>query len=106
MKLNRFESASHHPSSGDMPERLAAAPGERIRRVEASDGLENQRQRSLRQELAGQPEVPQEPAANDVVARQAHHLATQIIDLGPQADQLVQVSVIENSGLHTVDDSA
>ena len=106
MKLNRFESAGYHPASGDVPERLAAAPGERIRRIEASEGLENDRQRSLRQELAGQPEAAQESAANDAVANQAHHLAAQIVDLGSQADQLVRVSVLENSGLHTVDDSA
>ena len=106
MKLNRFESAGYHPASGDVPERLAAAPGECIRRVEASEGLENDRQRSLRQELAGQPEAAQESAANDAVANQAHHLAAQIVDLGSQADQLVRVSVLENSGLHTLDDSA
>ena len=106
MKLNRFESASYHPASGDVPERLAAVSGERIRRVEASEGLENDRQRSLRQELAEQPEAVPESAANDAVANQAHHLAAQIVDLGSQAEQLIRLSSLESSGLHTVDDSA
>ena len=106
MKLNRFESASYHPASGDVPERLAAVSSERIRRVEAVEGSENDRQRSLRQELAGQPEPGQPLATNDAVAEQAHHLAEQIVDLGPQADQLIRLSVLEGSGLHTVDDSA
>ncbi len=106
MKLNRFESASYHPASGDVPDRLAAVSDERIRRVEASEGLENQRQRSLRQELGEHPELARESAGNDAAAEQAHHLAAQIVDLGPQADHLIRLSALESSGLHTVDDCA
>lgn len=104
MKLNRFESASYHPASGDLPERLEAVSGERIRRVEAAEGLENDRQRSLRQELAGQPDPERDSVANDAALTQAHHLAAQIVDLGPKADQLICLAALGNSGLHAVDD--
>lgn len=50
MKLTRLDSTTARPS-GEAAARAQAAP-ERVRRVEAMEGVEGDRQRSLRQELA------------------------------------------------------
>ena len=51
MKLTRLDSTTARPS-GEAAARAQAAAPERVRRVEAMEGVEGDRQRSLRQELA------------------------------------------------------
>lgn len=51
MKLTRLDSTTARPS-GEAAARAQAAAPERVRRVEAMEGVEGDRLRSLRQELA------------------------------------------------------
>jgi hypothetical protein len=79
MKLNRLESTTqrHSPEAIARGNRLAA---QTVRRVEALEGLEGDRQRSLQQELAEFDQRVIGPFAGDgQVFQEARQIAAQLI---------------------------
>ena len=105
MKLDRLASTTQRPSQESI-ERARHVAGERIRRVEAQEGVEGDRQRSLQQEIS---EI--EPAAIGAfsgagqVLLGARELAAQVAALGPAADELFKQSALPLA-VKGVDDSA
>jgi len=105
MKLDRLASTTqrHSPES---TERKARAVSERISPVEALDGVESDRGRSLQQELA---EI--DPAAigafhgADQVKLGARKVAEQLAAMGTAVDSLIKPSGLK-MGIRGIDDSA
>ena len=90
MKLNRLALTTQRPSQ-DAIERVRQRPDEQIRRVEALEGVEGDRQRSLQQEIA---EI--EPGAigpfngGEQVMQGAREVAAQLAELGSAVDALIK----------------
>jgi hypothetical protein len=105
MKLNRLASTTQRPSQESI-ERVRHAPDERIRRVEALEGAESDRQRSLLQEIA---EI--DPGAigafngGEQIMQGAHEVALQLALLGAAVDDLIKPSSL-TAVIHGVDDKA
>lgn len=105
MKLDRLASTTQRLSQESM-ERMRHVAGERIRRVDALEGVEGDRQRSLQQEIS---EI--EPGAiaafngSEHVLQDAHELAVQVAALGAGADLLIKPGSLPPAG-KGIDDSA
>lgn len=105
MKLHRLASTTQRLTQESI-ERVRHAEDQQVRRVELMEGIEGDRQRSLRQEIA---EI--EPAAiatfegQAQVLREAGEAAAQLLALGPAADDLIKPTVLPNR-FSGVDESA
>lgn len=104
MKLNRLESTTQHPSSGPV-ERLRRNPDE-VRRVEAAEGMADDRQRSLQQELATfDPRAIGPFDGGERVLQDAQAIAVALACLGEGADALIKPALAAKV-LDKVDDKA
>lgn len=103
MKLNRLASTTQSLSQ-DAIERARHRPDEQVRRVEALEGVESDRQRSLQREIA---EI--EPGAigpfngGEQVLQGARDVAAQLAVLGSAVDALIK-PVPAATAIHIVDD--
>jgi hypothetical protein len=105
MKLDRIASTNQRHSA-ESTERTAHVVSERIKPVEALDGVESDRGRSLQQELA--EVVPGAVGAfhgAEQVMQGARNVASQLIAMGAAADDLIK-PVGLNIGIRGIDDSA
>ena len=106
MKLPSLASTTQRPTRESV-ERVHQVAHERIRRVESMEGIEGDRQRSLRQEL---DEI--EPAAMATfegqaeILREASSEAAQLLTLGAAADDLIKADDLPRVVVPTIDDSA
>ena len=90
MKLNHLESTTQKPSS-QLVERPRQAPGEPARRVEAMEGLEADRQRSLQQDLAEfDPRAVGPFEGEERILKDAREVAAQLVLLGEAADVMIK----------------
>ncbi len=90
MKLDRLESTTQHPAR-EAGAHLRHAADEQVRRVEALEGLEGDRQRSLRQEIAAvDPRAIGPFAGGEQVLADARAVAAQLSQLGAAADDLLR----------------
>ena len=81
MKLDRLDSTTAH-FSGDAVARAREAAAGSIRRVEAQEGVEGDRERSLRQELAEiDPRAVGPFAGQAQILDEAHRLAQELAHL-------------------------
>ena len=105
MKLDRLASTTQHLSQ-ESRDRARHVAGERIRRVDALEGVEGDRQRSVQQEMS---EI--EPGAIGVfnggehVRQDAHELAVQVAALGAGADHLIRAGSLPMA-VKGIDDNA
>lgn len=103
MKLNRLASTTQRPTQ-DAIERARHRPDEQVRRVEALEGVEGDRQRSLQQEI-----VEIEPGAigafngGEQVLQGARDVAAQLAVLGSAVDALIKPVPVATA-IHIVDD--
>lgn len=90
MKLNRLDSTTQQVSR-EAVVRARHVAGEQVRRVEAPEGVEGDRQRSLQQELAEfDPRAIGPFEGNAHILQDAHDLAQQLSSLGPALDALIK----------------
>jgi hypothetical protein len=105
MKLDRLASTTQRPSQESI-ERARHVAGQRIRRVDALEGVEGDRQRSLQQEMA---EI--DPGAigafngGEHVLQDARDVAAQVAALGAAADSLLKPASVPVAS-KGIDDSA
>jgi hypothetical protein len=105
MKLTRLESTTQRPTQESL-ERARHAVEERIRRVEALEGTEADRQRSLLQELAEFQTAAIAPFdRGEQVLQEARDVAAQLSALGSAADDLIMPASLTASVVH-IDDAA
>jgi len=105
MKLSRLASTtqSHSPDAVERGRQLA---GERVRRVEAMDGAEGDRQRSLQQEIAAvDPQACAPFAGADHVLADARAVAAQLTLLGTSASGLLKLRAL-SMPVERIDDKA
>lgn len=105
MKLNRLESTTQHHAP-DALERARHGAGERVTRVEALEGLESDRQRSLQQELAEfDVRAIGDFAGGERVLADTRQVAAQLTRLGSHVSGLVKLPALS---LHCsrIDDQA
>lgn len=92
MKLDRLVSSTQRPARESI-ERLPHAADERIRRVDALEGVEPDRQRSLQQELS---EVESGAIGafkgGERVLEEVRSLASQVAALGQDAGRLIKAA--------------
>lgn len=105
MKLNRLESTtqSHSPEAVERGRRPVA---ERIRRVEAMEGIEGDRRRSLQQEIAEvdpRADGPFEGAAQ--ILQDAREVAAELTLLGASANGLLKLRAL-SIPVERIDDKA
>lgn len=94
MKLSRLESTtqSHSPEAVERGRRQAAV---RVRRVEAMEGAEGDRQRSLQQEIAEvDPRVLGPFAGAEQVLEDARQVAAELTLLGTNASGLLKLRAL------------
>lgn len=105
MQLNRLSSTTQRPSQESI-ERACHLPDERIRRVEALEGAESDRQRSLQQEIAEiEPEAIAAFNGSEQIMQGAHEVAAQLATLGAAVDDLIKPSSLR-AVMHGIDDKA
>ncbi|WP_265945166.1 hypothetical protein [Dechloromonas sp. A34] len=105
MKLSRLESTTqnHSPEAVERGHRLA---GERIRRVEAMEGIEGDRQRSLQQEIAEvDPKAIGPFAGAGHVLEDARAVAAELTLLGTSASGLLKLRAL-SIPVEWIDDKA
>ncbi|MFZ2269375.1 MAG: hypothetical protein WAV95_17520 [Azonexus sp.] len=91
MKLNRLESTTRKHSSQAV-ERLPQGAAEQVRRVEAAEGVEADRQRSLQQELAEfDPRAVGPFEGGERLLQEAREVAAQLTLLGAAADAMLNL---------------
>ncbi|MDP3538499.1 MAG: hypothetical protein Q8S26_07315 [Azonexus sp.] len=94
MKLNRLESTTQRHSQ-DAVERARQVTGESVRRVEALEGVEGDRQRSLQQELAEfDPRAIGPFEGGEHVMEDARQIAARITLLGTNASGLLKLKAL------------
>ena len=105
MKLTQLGNTTQRPvTEGGV--RPHPAGGERVRRVEALDASESDRQRSLQQEMAEiEAEAIADFAGGDKILQDARAVAEQLAALGAAADELIKPAALP-VGLRGVDDQA
>lgn len=94
MKLSRLESTtqSHSP---EVAERSRQSAAERVRRVEAMEGVEGDRQRSLQQEVAEvDPQAIGPFAGAEHVLEDARAVAAELTLLGTSASGLLKLRAL------------
>ncbi len=105
MQLNRLASATQRPSQ-EAIERARHLPDERIRRVEALEGAESDRQRSLQQEIAEiEPGAIGEFSGGEQIMQGAQEVAAQLVSLGAAVDDLIKPSSL-TAVIHVIDEQA
>lgn len=105
MQLNRLASTTQRPSQ-EAIERARHSPDERIRRVEALEGAESDRQRSLQQEIAEiEPGAIGEFNGGEQIMQGAQEVAAQLVNLGAAVDDLIKPSSL-TAVIHVIDDQA
>jgi len=105
MKLSRLESTTQSPVR-EAGERVRHAADEQVRRVEAAEGIEGDRQRSLQQEIAEvDPRAIGPFEGGDQVLADARAVAAQLSLLGAAADELLRQPA-QTPEFHQVDDTA
>jgi len=105
MKLNRLDSTTQHHSA-DSVERTGHGVDEKVLRVEAADGLEGDRQRSLQQEIAEFDGKAIGPfGGGERILASAREVAAQLTSLGAGAGVLLKETVATGSR-PKVDDKA
>ena len=105
MKLARLESTTQHPSpeSAERGQRLA---DERIRRVEAGEGVAPDRERSLQQEVAEmEPEALAGFAGGELILQQAKALAVELTHADAPLAHLIRPDALPGVPL-SIDDEA
>ena len=91
MKLNRLESTTQHHSQ-DAIERGRHVADESVRRVEALEGIEGDRQRSLQQEIAEfDPRAIGPFQGSEHMLEDARQVAAELTLLGPNRSGLVKL---------------
>lgn len=104
MKLNRLDSTTQRYSRESV-ERVRHVAEEQVRRIEASEGLEGDRQRSLQQELAEVDPKSLGPfMGREQVLQDARQVAAELALLGHNAESLIKTVALPASGLG-IDDS-
>jgi hypothetical protein len=94
MKLNRLASTTQQHSQ-DAIERARHVAGERVRRVDALEGVEGDRQRSLQQEIAEFDARAIGPFAGDEHMLQgARQVAAKLTLLGPNLKGLLKLQAL------------
>lgn len=102
MKLDRLVSTTQSPSV-DAAERVHHAAD--VRRVEAPEAVDGDRERSLQQELAEfDPRAAGPSAAGERMREEARAVAEQLANLGDKADDLLRPDL--PAGVGKVDESA
>jgi hypothetical protein len=105
MKLHRLASTTQRPTQESI-EHVRHADDERVRRVESLEGVEGDRQRSLRQELDEiAPGAIASFAGQEQVLREASEVAAQLVALGSAADDLIKPGELSRQVLPEIDDS-
>ena len=93
MKLNRLESTTQH-TTPELTERARHVSGS-IRRVEAQEGVEGDRQRSLQQELAEfDPRAVGPFEGSEVILDNARQVAAQLTLVGTNLKGLVKLQTL------------
>ena len=106
MKLPSLASTTQRPTRESV-ERVHQVAHERIRRVESMEGIEGDRQRSLRQELDEiEPEAMAAFEGQAEILREASSVAAQLLTLGAAADDLIKAADLPRVVVPTLDDSA
>lgn len=94
MKLSHLESTTQHHSA-DAVERAHLASRENIRRVEAMEGVEGDRQRSLQQEIAEvDPVAIGDFEGAEQVLKGAREVAARLTLLGTNTSGLVKLQAL------------
>ncbi len=94
MKLSRLESTTQRHSP-DAIERARHVAGESVRRVEALEGVEGDRQRSLQQEIADfDPRVIASFEGGEHVLQDARQIAAELTLLGARRSGLVKLRAL------------
>jgi len=94
MKLSRLASTTQ-PHSPDAIERVRHVAGESVRRVEALEGVEGDRQRSLQQELADfDPRAVGSFEGGEQILQDARQLAAELTLLGNSRKGLLKLQAI------------
>ena len=105
MKLYRLSSTTQRISQESV-DRVRQAAAEGVRRVEMLEGIEGDRQRSLRQELAEiDPNAIGEFNGGEQLLKEAREVAYQLSELGESFEDLVKSDVVPRK-LCGVDDKA
>ena len=105
MKLHRLSSTTQRISQESV-DRVRQAAGEGVRRVEMLEGIEGDRQRSLRQELAEiDPNAIGEFNGGEQLLQEACEVASKLSQLGDSVDDLLKSGVVARK-LYGVDDKA
>lgn len=94
MKLNRLESTTQSHSR-DAVERGSQIAGESVRRVEALEGVEGDRERSLQQEIAEvDPKALGPFEGGEQVMQDARKIAARLTLLGTNASGLLKLQTL------------
>lgn len=94
MKLSRLESTTQRHSQ-DAIERARQVAGESVRRVEALEGVEGDRQRSLQQEVADfDPRAIGSFEGDEQILQGARQLAAELTLLGSNRSGLVKLQTL------------
>lgn len=94
MKLGRLESTTQHHSA-DAVERAHLAASEPVRRVEAMEGVEGDRQRSIQQEISEvDPRAIGDFEGAEQVMKGAREVAAKLTMLGSNASGLVKLQAL------------
>ena len=105
MKLDRLASTTQRPS-GESSERARSVAPEQIRRVEAQEGIEGDRERSIQQEIATiDPKAIGSFAGEEQVRAGVHRLAARLVVGGGDVANLLKLSVL-SARVGKVDESA
>jgi len=105
MKLNHLPSTTQSRTS-EANERVRQAVDEKIRRVDAMEGVDDDRQRSRQQELAEvDPRVLGPFGGGEQVLQDARAVAAQLTLLGSHAEALVKLRALATVLPH-IDDKA
>lgn len=105
MKLSRLEATTQRQSSA-ASQRVGHAAEENVRRVEAMEGVEGDRQRSLQQELLDfDARAIASFAGCEHVLQDARRVAAELILLGSNRNGLLKLQALSHSFLK-IDDEA
>lgn len=105
MKLSHLKSTTQSIPL-EAAERLRHAPTEAVLRVNAMEGIEGDRQRSLQQEINEiDPNAIGRFRGNQHILEDVRELAAEIAAMGKQADHLMK-QINTNGHFHAIDDQA
>lgn len=106
MTLQRLASTTLQRPTLETADPARRRERERIRRVESMQGVEGDRERSLRQEMAEiAPGAIADFAGQEQMLHEASEVAAQLVALGPAVDDLIKPGDLSRRILPGVDDS-